>query len=573
MRNTIRLKILATATVLLMLFAATAGLSTYLVNLVVEEIDGIAEYHIPLTAHVAELDVLTYEYELDLRRLIAQDLIDPAKLAAMREHHKTLRQTIFQDIKTTNARLDAGTLDTRNDIHDRIAFALLKGSFSFLEKRLTPFLKIGDDMMTAIEEGDLPRARALAEGFGAFEDVFGNEIGSVRKALEMMTLSSVTETKENEIGILNINAALFAISTLFGLTLFIVLTSRLQRSFGQLLDGTKAVEMGELNIKLPVTSTDEIGQLTGAFNRMAGQLKEKEQIRDTFGKYLDPRIVTKLIEAQGGNETLSERRPATVFFSDIQGFSSISENLTATAMVKLLNSYFSAVTHEIRDYNGIIDKFIGDAVMAFWTTPFSAGDGHAADACLAALAQQQALTAFRGELPQITGFRRDPPKLVVRMGLATGEVVIGTIGSDISKSYTVIGDVVNSASRIEGVNKVFGTGIIIGDETRRLAQGAIETRELDLLTVVGKNEPLKVHELICKAGELTAEMAELRDLFHDGLAAYRGQDWETALRRFDDCLARKPDDAPALVFQNRVKFLRVTPPAEDWDGVWQLTVK
>lgn len=570
---TIRLKILAMATALLTLFAFTTGLSTYLVKLVVEEIDGITEYHMPLAAHVADLDVLTFEYELGLRRLVAQNPIDPAKVTALREREAKIKRTVFEDIKTTHDRLDAGMVDTRNDIQDRIELARLKGSFSFLERRLAPFLKIGEDTLVAIEEGDMQRARTLIDGFGAFEGVFGDEIASVRKALENLTLSSVTETKENQVGIMSLNGALFAVATIFSLTLFLILTGRLHRAFRELLDGTKAVETGAFDIELPVTSNDEIGQLTGAFNHMVGQLREKERVKDTFGKYLDPRIVTQLIEVQSENETLSERRPATVFFSDIQGFSGMSESLTANAMVNLLNSYFTAVTREIRDQHGIIDKFIGDAVMAFWTAPFSAGDGHAADGCLAALAQQQALIAFRDELPQITGLRRDVPDFVVRMGLATGEVVIGTVGSDISKSYTVIGDVVNTASRLEGVNKLFGTGILIGDETCRLAQRVIETRELDLLTVVGKSEPLKVHELICKAGELTSEMAELREVFAAGLAAYRDQDWETATRHFTACLACKPDDAPSRVFQNRIEMLRVTPPPKDWDGVWRLTTK
>jgi len=573
MLNTIRLKILAMATALLALFAVTTGFSTWLVGQVVEEIDGITEYHIPLGANVASLDVLTYEYELGLRRLAGQDTPNPAMLAALRKRQAEIKRTVLEDIGATHKRLDAGMVDPRNDVSDRIAMARLEGSFSFLEKRLKPFLAIGDDVLAALEAGDVTRARALMDGFRAFEDVFGKEIAGIRRALERLTLDSVTETKENQTGILSLNGTLFAIATIFGLALFLILTGRLQRAFGQLLEGTRAVETGDLDIELPVRSRDEIGQLTRAFNHMVGQLKEKERVKDTFGKYLDPRIVSRLIEVQGDNATLSERRPATVFFSDIQGFSGMSESLTANAMVNLLNSYFATVTREIRDQNGIIDKFIGDAVMAFWTAPFSAGDGHAADGCLAALAQQRALAEFREALPEITGLRRNAPDFFVRMGLATGEVVIGTVGSDISKSYTVIGDVVNTASRLEGVNKLFGTAIIIDETTRRLAQRTIETRELDLLTVAGKSEPLTVHELICRAGELPGEGAELREIFAAGLAAYRSCNWDLADRRFADCLALKPDDGPSRVFRARVAQLRASPPPEDWDGVWRLTAK
>ena len=159
----------------------------------------------------------------------------------------------------------------------------------------------------------------------------------------------------------------------------------------------------------------------------------------------------------------------------------------------------------------MIDKYIGDAVMAFWTPPFSPGDDHAGDACLAALAQQEAMVALRAQLPEITGMRRNPPKLVIRMGLATGEAVVGTIGSAAARSYTVIGDTVNLASRLESVNKVYGTSIILSEETYRLAQQVIEARELDLITVAGKTEPVRIYEAMGRAGELKPEQSKLRE--------------------------------------------------------------
>jgi len=573
MLNTIRLKILAVAAALLTVFAVTTGFSTYVNKQVVAEMEAIADYHIPIGVHVSSIDVLTFEFELGLRRSIAAAPLDPKQVAALRQRHTQIVSTIRNDIKIVHRSLEAGIADARNDLEDRIAMAELKGTFTFLEQRLAPFLQTGDDTLAAIEAGDLPRARALVAGFSAFEDLFGKDIAGVRLALEKLTLSSITETKGNQDSILWLNAVLFAMAAVFGLALFVALANRLHRSLEDLLAGTKQVETGRLDVKLAVNSDDEIGQLTQSFNQMVGQLNEKERVKDTFGKYLDPRIVARLIEAQGENANVSERRPATLFFSDIKGFSGMSESLTASAMVNLLNSYFSAVTREIRDKRGVVDKFIGDAVMAFWTAPFSAGDQHATDACLAALAQQQAIAAFRGELPQITGLRRNAPDFAVRMGLATGEVVIGTIGSDITKSYTVIGDVVNTASRLEGVNKVYGTGIIIDEATFRFAQNAIEARELDLLTVAGKTEPLRIYELICRGGELPADLAELRELFAAGLAAYRTRDWETADRRFSDCLARRADDGPARVFRQRLELLRASPPAADWDGVWRLTEK
>jgi adenylate cyclase len=574
MRNTIRQKILTMATLLLIVFAFTTGLSTYLVNQVVEEIEAITEYHIPLEAQIADLDVLAFEYELDLRRLLTQDPINIERVAKLSLVHREIRKAVVGDIEATQALLQAGVVDTRNDLSDRLALAQVQGSFSFLEKRAAHFLETGDKVLTGIEAGDFALAEKQIGEFDAYEGgFFGTEIAKIRKTLEQLTFDSVIETKNNQVQILSVNIALFAASATIGLSLFLVLTGRLQRSFAQLLDGTNAVKTGDLAIELPVNSKDEIGQLAKAFNHMVIELNLKEQVKDTFGQYIDPRIVSRLIASHGDQESISERRPATIFFSDIKGFTRISEQLTANSMVNLLNNYFTAVTQEIHNHNGIVDKYIGDAVMAFWAEPFSDGDCHAADGCLAALAQQQALKEFRSRLGEITGLRRDIPDFTVRMGLATGEVVLGTVGSDISKSYTVIGDIVNTASRLEGVNKVFGTRIVVSDETAHLAQHAVKTRELDLIKVVGKAEPVRVHQLVCKTADYTAELTVLADTFAAGLAAYRAQDWHTATHHFSECLALQPSDGPSQLFLTRIAFLKDNPPEQDWAGIWDFGVK
>jgi len=227
----------------------------------------------------------------------------------------------------------------------------------------------------------------------------------------------------------------------------------------------------------------------------------------------------------------------------------------------------------IHEHHGVIDKYIGDAVMAFWSAPFSAGDDHASDACLAALAQQEAMIALRAQLPEITGMRRNPPKLVIRMGIATGEAVVGTVGSAAARSYTVIGDTVNLASRLESVNKVYGTSIILSEETYRLAQQVIEARELDLITVAGKTEPVRIYEAMGRAGELSSEQSELRDLFAGGIAAYRRQDWDEAQTHFESCLRTTAEDGPTHLFLERIALLRSTQPPADWNGIWHLSEK
>jgi class 3 adenylate cyclase len=243
-------------------------------------------------------------------------------------------------------------------------------------------------------------------------------------------------------------------------------------------------------VPVVIRTRDEVGELALSFNRMVEELRTRERIKDTFGKFLDPRIVSRLIDS-GGEQ--AERRTLTVFFSDIENFTGTSEQLTAGSVVNLLNSYFGVVASVIHQHHGFIDKYIGDGVMAFWIPPFSVGDAHASDACLSALAQQEAMSALRAQLPEITGMRRNPPKLRIRMGIATGEAIVGTIGSNAARSYTVIGDTVNLAARLEHINKAYGTSIILSEETYRLSQSIIEARELDLVTVAGKTEPVRIY--------------------------------------------------------------------------------
>jgi adenylate cyclase len=160
----------------------------------------------------------------------------------------------------------------------------------------------------------------------------------------------------------------------------------------------------------------------------------------------------------------------------------------------------------------------------------------------------------------------------VRIGIATGEVVVGTIGAPTAKSFAAIGDITNLASRLEGVNKVYGTTVIVTKETYRLAQQIVEARELDVVVVMGKSEPVTIFEVLGRAGEVEAGVLKVRDLYVEGLEAYRQQDWGTAENRFTECLRLSPDDGPSKVLLDRSVAFKATPPP-GWEGVWHLTQK
>jgi len=234
--------------------------------------------------------------------------------------------------------------------------------------------------------------------------------------------------------------------------------------------------------------------------------------------------------------------------------------------VRFLNRYFALMAEVIRARQGIIDKYIGDSVMAFWGQPFTDAESHAALCCEAALDQRARLDEFRADLPNLLGVRHGLPEVEARMGIASGEVLVGNIGSETARGYTVIGDTVNLASRLEQANKFYGSHILVSEATRKLAGEAFVFRELDLLRVMGREEPERVHELLGRRGDAAAEA--LATAFEAALARYRARDWDGAEQAFTACLGLAPDDGPSRVFLERIQMFRASPPPGDWDGVW-----
>ena len=208
---------------------------------------------------------------------------------------------------------------------------------------------------------------------------------------------------------------------------------------------------------------------------MVEQLRLKERIRETFGKYVDPRIVEGLISGPA-LATAGERRVMTVLFCDIRGFVGVSEEMTPQGLVKVMNRYFSTMSAPIRQHGGIIDKYIGDAIMAYWGPPFTADANQARCAAFAALDMLERVAPFRAELPDLLGLRNVPISFDIRVGIATGEALVGSVGSEVMMSYTVMGDTVNLASRLEGANKLYGGRILASEATvtggRRRDRGA-----------------------------------------------------------------------------------------------------
>jgi len=254
------------------------------------------------------------------------------------------------------------------------------------------------------------------------------------------------------------------------------------------------------------------------------------------------------------------KRVVTIFFSDLEGFTTLSEATPPETLISWLNEYFEAMTSIILGSEGTLDKYIGDAILAFWGEPIAHQDD-AARACRVALEQFEQLRRLC-EKWALEG----RPRLNMRIGIETGEVIVGNVGSDLKTNYTVLGDTVNFASRLEAVNKVYGTRILIGEETRLRAGSAIEVREVDLLAVAGKKKPVRVYELLGMAGKIPATRRAGYALYEQGLHAYRERDWDQAEQQLKAAQAALGSDKPSQVLLERIARCRLSPPPPGWDG-------
>ncbi len=296
--------------------------------------------------------------------------------------------------------------------------------------------------------------------------------------------------------------------------------------------------------------------------------KDKRFIRSTFSHFVTKSVVDELLANPEKIKLGGEKKECTVLFSDVAGFTTISEQLEPEELVQLLNEYLTEMTNIVFKYDGMLDKYEGDAIMAVFGAPVERGN-HAYQACATALEMQQRMVALR-EMWR----RQNRPELYMRIGINTGPMVVGNMGSESRFDYTVMGDAVNLGARLEPANKIYGTNIMIGEGTVKKAGDLIIVRPLDLLRVKGKTEPVWVYELVGLAEQgVSDDLLRVLDLFEKGLARYLQRDWDAAINYFSQVLSIRENDGPAQRYLERCQFFKENPPAEDWDGVYTQTSK
>lgn len=302
--------------------------------------------------------------------------------------------------------------------------------------------------------------------------------------------------------------------------------------------------------------------------QFASEQKEKRMIKGMFQHYLAKDLVDELIADPDKLKLGGDKKELTVFFSDIENFTNISESLPPEKLLDNLNEYLSAMTDIILEHDGMLDKYIGDAIVSVWGAPIVRSD-HAVLACKASLDMQKKLADLRRKWMD-----EGKPQFKARIGLNTGWMTIGNVGSHQRLSYTVIGDVVNLASRLEGINKQYGTYIIASESTLKETNDIFTARELDLIRVKGKKEPVRIFELVEEKAILLPEQKQkVLVSYSEGLKWYKDRNWGKALSDFEEAVKIDPADDPAKLYISRCQHFLQTPPEPDWDGVWTYTTK
>lgn len=297
--------------------------------------------------------------------------------------------------------------------------------------------------------------------------------------------------------------------------------------------------------------------------------RRKREIQAMFGAYVDPAVVAQLVRNPAAIRLGGERREATVFFSDLAGFTDLSEKLRdqPERMVEIVNAYLEATSERLHRHGAYVDKYIGDAVMAVFGVPQPQPD-HAHAACAAALEALRALDDVNRRYADAVGVR-----LEVRIGLNTGDMIVGNLGSARKRNYTVMGDAVNLASRLEGANKEFGTSILLGETTALRVQDRFATRPLTRLRVKGKQTAIEVHELVGAHADLAADARDFLRHYRDGYARYCARDFAGAAAAFAAARTLRPDDAMTLELLAQSERLRQQPPPDNWEPVLTLKSK
>lgn len=573
--QSIRRKIVGIALGLIVLMLVTSILSMVMSSQVGVLLDELTNRYIPAYGDLARANIRSLERSVALRRMVMMKMQassdEEAYAARLREFEEADRK-IEEEAEGARKLINAIIDDPRTP-SDNAALARIEIR---IETAVTELRRdLNEDhakLLKQVDAKQMAEARGTLEHIDAIRDQFNRKFDAIRADMLTQVFASTSQVMSHQRQAIIVSGIVTLLAAIVGFAFALLVSGGITRPVRLLLAGTRQVEAGRFDKTIAVSTQDEIGELAAAFNRMIEQLRHNERIRETFGRYIDPKVVQGLIE-RPEVAIDGQRRVMTIMFCDMSGFTSMSEGMTPRGLVKVMNHYFTVMSAPIRSNRGVIDKYIGDAIMAYWGPPFIEEDEPALLAGCAAIDMADQVPALQKQLPDLLGIRAMPVPCDLRIGIATGEVLTGSIGSELMMSFTVMGDAVNLASRLEAVNKVYGTRILISQATADAVGERLELREIDRLAVAGQSAPQAIFEVMARAGVLTAAQDSLRTHYAEGLAAYRARRFDEARAAFNAALEAVPGDGPSRALLARIAQFEVNPPDERWDGAWRLEQK
>jgi class 3 adenylate cyclase len=575
-RRSIKQKIVGIAAGLIVLAVITSSLSMIMAARVGHLLDELTNRYVPAYGDLARANVRSLERGLAVRQMIIAKMETPPDQASYAAHLR-----IFQSV---NAEIDreaqaarkqiAAIIDDTSTPSDNAALGRLDDRIDTAVNDLRARLDEQDAiLLKQLDARNFDEAKSALAGSDALRAEFDRKIDGIRADMLGQVHASATTVIREQQQTIWISAVVTGIAAVLGFVFATMVGSGITGPVLRLLEGTREVEAGRLDRPISVTTRDEIGQLSAAFNRMIERLRQNQRIRETFGRYIDPRIAESLLGETAVAAAEGQRRVMTVMFCDMKGFTALSEGVTPQGLVKIMNRYLSTMSEPIHAYRGVIDKYIGDGIMAYWGPPFVEDAEHAKCACSAAIDMISSLVNLRKELPELLGVRVIPADCDLRIGIATGETLVGSIGSEYMMSFTVMGDTVNLAARLETANKAYGSRCLISEATANMCAADFELREIDRVMVVGQSQPQTVYEVMGRKDALAPQQTLTCERYAAGLVAYRARRWDEALMAFAAVLEAVPDDGPSIAFIARIAELKRDPPLENWDGSWRMEYK
>jgi len=462
------------------------------------------------------------------------------------------------------------TIPVDDTVSALIPYRGRRGSFKYISLADVYFDKVPKQEL----EGKIALIGTSAPGL---LDLRSTPVGSVYPGVEihanMITAMLDNDFKQKPPYMLGTEVVLLLIGGIT-LSLLVPLLSPLKATLVSLLatlliSGLDVLVWSKGGLVLPLASSLLMIAALFAFNMSWGYFVEsrsKRQFTELFGQYVPPELVDKMAEDPQKYSMEGKSEELTVLFSDIVGFTSISESLSPKDLSQFINDYLTAMSLVIRTNRGTLDKYIGDAIMAFWGAPVADAQ-HARQAVISAMAMQAELDKLREQMRA-----RGWPDIRIGVGVNTGQMSVGDMGSKLRKAYTVMGDAVNLSSRLEGLTRVYGVGILVGPNTRH-AVNDILFREIDRVRVKGKDEPVDIFEPIGVDGQVGQKAIEELEVWHRALKAYRAQNWDEAEAELSKALQMSPQCKLYQLYAERIQQCRIEPPGENWDGVTTFKTK